>query len=70
MILPVQLSRSIKNEFLIFLNPFTTISGYLNLQDIFGFIFRELRMTSFLQNYGDKKIIANQMHNIILQRVK
>ena len=28
-----------------FLNPFTNISGYLNLWDIFRFIFRELRMT-------------------------
>ena len=28
-----------------FLNPFTNISGYLNLWDIFRFILRQLRMT-------------------------
>ena len=30
-----------------FLNPFTNISVYLNLWDIFKFIFRQLRMTFF-----------------------
>ena len=30
-----------------FLNPFANISGYLNLWDIFRFIFRQLRMTFF-----------------------
>ena len=30
-----------------FLNPFTNISGYLNLWDIFRFIFRKLKMTFF-----------------------
>ena len=40
-ILPVQLVKSILD----FLNPFTNISGYLILWDIFRFIFRELRMT-------------------------
>ena len=36
-----------------FLNPFTNISGYLNLWDIFRFIFRQLRM-----NFFDKIIVA------------
>ena len=30
-----------------FLNPFTNISGYLNLWDIFMFICSQLRMTFF-----------------------
>ena len=59
-ILPVQLSLSIKNQFLIFQIPLQV--GYLNLLDIFRFIFRQLRMTFF------HKIM--QMHNTILQRVK
>ena len=33
-----------------FLNPFTDISGYLNLWDIFRFIFRQLRMTFFAKS--------------------
>ena len=30
-----------------FLSLFANISGYLNSRDIFGFIFRQLRMTFF-----------------------
>ena len=30
-----------------FLNPFTNISGYLDLWDIFRFIFRQLRVIFF-----------------------
>ena len=33
-----------------FLNPFSNISGYLNLRDIFRFIFRQLRIT-FLEKF-------------------
>ena len=44
------------------LNPFTNISGYLNLWDLFRFIFRQLRMTFF------HKIMVDT-HNKILQRV-
>ena len=43
------------------LNPFTNISGYLNLWDIFSVVFRQLRMTFF------HKIMV--MHNTISQRV-
>ena len=39
------------------LNPFTTISGYLNLWDIFRFIFRQLRMTFF------RKIMVAEKNN-------
>ena len=41
-----------------FLNPFTNISGYLNLTDIFRFIFRQLRMGHIInmrQCCGDQK---------------
>ena len=44
-ILPVQLLLSVKNRFLIFWMPLQI--GYLNLWDIFRFIFRQLRMTFF-----------------------
>ena len=38
---------SVKKSIFDFLNPFTNTSGYLNLWDIFRFIFRQLRMTFF-----------------------
>ena len=37
------------------LNPFTNISGYLNLWDIFRFIYRQLRMTFFRKNVVAEK---------------
>ena len=58
-------------HFLIFdiLNPFTNISGFLNLWVIFRFIFRQLRMIFFIKSWRQKKTIFLQMHNTILQRV-
>ena len=53
-----------------FVNPFTDISGYFNLWDIFKFIFRQLRMTFFIKLCWQKKIIFLQMHKTSLQRVK
>ena len=44
--------------------------GYLNLWDIFWFIFRQLRMTFFIKLWWQKKNVFLQMHNSILQRVK
>ena len=52
-----------------FLNAFD-ISGYLNLWDIFRFIFRQLRITFFIKLWWQKKIIFLQIHNTIWQRVK
>ena len=49
---------------------FLNISGYLNLWDIFRFIFRLLRMTFSHKIMVAQKIIFLQMHNTILQRVK
>ena len=40
-----------------FLNPFSNISGYLNLWDIFRFIFKQLRVTFF------HKIILAEKNN-------
>ena len=37
------------------LNPFTNISGYLNLWDIFRFIYSQLRMTFFRKNVVAEK---------------
>ena len=48
-----------------FLNPFTNISGYLDLWHIFWFIFRQLKMTFFHQI-----LIFLQMYKTVLQRVK
>ena len=57
-----------------FLNPFTDMSGYINLWDnlwdIFRFIFRELKMTFFTKLWLQKKISFLQMHNTIWRRVK
>ena len=41
-----------------FLNPFTNISGYLNLWDIFSSFFGQLRMTFF------NKIMVTDKNNI------
>ena len=49
-----------------FLNPYTNISGYLKLWDIFTFIFRQLRTTFFIKLWWQKKFFLNT----ILQRVK
>ena len=53
-----------------FLNPFTNISGYLNLWDIFRFIFRQLRMNFFHKIMVAEEIIFLQMNNTVLQIVK
>ena len=53
-----------------FLNPFTDILGYLNLWDIFRFIFRQFRMTFFIKLWWQKKNFFLQIHNTIFQRVK
>ena len=45
-----------------FLNPFTNISGYLTLSDIFRFIFRKLRITFFFIKLRWQKKIFLQMH--------
>ena len=65
MILPVELSLSIKNQFLIFKIPLQ-VYGYLNLLDISGslldnFIFRQLRVSHF-QDYTVKR---NDKMNLI-----
>ena len=52
-----------------FLNPFTAISGYLNLWNIFRFVFRQLRMT-FIKLWWQKKIIFLQMYNTIFFNAK
>ena len=52
-----------------FLNPFTDISGYLNLWNIFRFVFRQLRMT-FIKLWWQKKIIFLQMYNTIFFNAK
>ena len=45
-----------------FLHAFTNISGYLNLWDIFRFIFRQLRMTIFHKiMVAEKKIDVKLM---------
>ena len=61
-ILPVQLLLSIKNQFLMFFIPLQI--GYLNLQDVFSFIFRQLRMTFFHKIIVAEKNFFFQMHNI------
>ena len=53
-----------------FLNLFTNISGYLNLWNIFSFIFRQLKMTFSHKIMVAEKNFFLQMHNTILQRVK
>ena len=55
MILPVQLSLSIKNKFFIFKIPLQI--GYLNLWHIFRLIFRQHRMTFFHKLCWQKKKI-------------
>ena len=62
------MSLSIKNQFLIFQVPLQI--GYLNLWDIFRFIFRQLRMTFFPKIMVAEKNFFLQMHNAILQMVK
>ena len=52
------------------LNPFTNISGNLNLWDIFRFIFKQLGMAFFHKIMVFKKLFFLQLHNTILQRVK
>ena len=42
-----------------FLNPFTKMSGYLNLWDVFRFIFRQLRMTFFHKIMVAKKFFSS-----------
>ena len=55
---------SIKNQFFKCSNPFTNISpGYLNLWDIFSFIFRQLGMNFFHKIMVREKIFFLQMHN-------
>ena len=56
---------------LIFKNPFTNISGYLNLWDIFRFIFRQLRMTFFHKTMvADKNYFSsNAYHNFAKSKV-
>ena len=72
MILLVQQSLSIKSLFIsiYFLNPLIKISNYLNLWDVFRFIFRRLRMTFFIKLWLQKKNIFLQIYDTILQRVK
>ena len=54
-----------------FLNPFTTILGHLNWQDIFRFIFRELRMTFFYKIMMTKKnsCSSNSQYNLAKSKV-
>ena len=63
MILPVELLLSIKNQFLIFEIPLQI--GYLNLWDIFMFIFRQLQMTFFRKIMVAEKIFfsSNEYNN-------
>ena len=56
-------------SFFYFLNPFTTISGYLDLWYNFRFIFRQLRM-NFFHKIMVAEIIFLQMHNTILRKSK
>ena len=46
------------------------MSDYLNLWDIFRFIFRQLRMIFFHKIMVAEKNNFLQMHNTILQRVQ
>ena len=67
MILPDQLSLSIKNQFLIFKSPCKVILFY----GIFPGSFLDiLEWLFFLKLWWQKKIIFLQMHNAILQTVK
>ena len=62
MILPVELLLSIKNQFLIFEIPLQI--GYLNLWDIFMFIFRQLQMTFFRKiMVAEKNFFASNEYN-------
>ena len=53
------------------LDPFTNISGYLNLWDIFRFIFRQLRMTFFHKILAAEKnnFFSNVEHSFVKSRV-
>ena len=62
MILPVELLLSIKNQFLIFEIPLQI--GYLNLWDIFMFIFRQLQMTFFRKiMVAEKNFFSSNEYN-------
>ena len=50
------------------LNPFTNISGYLNLWNIFRFILRQLIMNFFHKIMMAENIIFLHMHNTISEK--